>query len=81
MSDHQLLSSYRNVYKSVDPKVSKEISMNLLQRMLTLYIRVRTFSYNKSVKEKYQIAKGSAKQKSLRTEIKISSKNSDTSGH
>ena len=58
-----------------DEKVSKEITFNLLEHLITLYIRVRTFSLVKDKRELHSIWSKKKKKRSLRTEIKKSSSN------
>ena len=38
-------SKFKTVCCDIDPKVDSEISMNLLEQMLTLFVRIRTFSF------------------------------------
>lgn len=80
LSNCSVLSNFKSVCYGVDPKVSKEISMNLLEHVLTLFTKVRTFSYAKDIREKHKVAKKSSKKRSLRTEIKKSSTSTDM-GH
>ena len=58
-----------------DEKVSKEITFNLLEHLITLYIRVRTFSLVKDKRELHSIWSKKKKKRSLRTKIKKSSSN------
>lgn len=75
-----ILSNYRSICHAIEPKVSKEISFNLLEQMLTLFVRVRTFSFAKDIREKHKAIKRSVKKRSLRTEIKQSSSSTE-GGH
>ena len=50
-----------------------QVSLNLLEHVLTLFVKVRTFSYAKDIKEKHKVAKKQTKKRSLRTEIKQAS--------
>ena len=74
-------SNYKNVCYDVDPKVDTEISMNLLEQILTLFVRTRTFSYAKDIREKHKAAKKASRQRSLRTELKKASSTTDDGGH
>ena len=67
----EVLSNYSQIYS--DANVEKEIAMNLLDHMLTLYLRVRSFSYAKDKIETHKIEKNKQRSRSLRTEIKKSS--------
>ena len=74
------VSSYRLICYGVEPKVPNEICFNILEKMLMLFTRVRTFSYAKDICEKYKSKKKHAKKSSLRTEIKKASSSTDM-GH
>ena len=71
----QILMHY--VY-NIEPKVDKEISLNLLENML-LFTKVRAFSFTRDVKERFKARIKKPKSRSLRREIKktSSSKNLD----
>ena len=56
-------------------QVSKEVTINLLEHLIALYIRVRIFSLDKDKRELHKIESKKKKMKSLRTEIKKSSSN------
>ena len=73
LHDCHIISSFKNVCYSAELEVSKEISFNLLENMLLLFTRVRSFSYSRDVREKHRNAKEQANKSSLRTEIKKSS--------
>lgn len=75
-----VLSNFKSVCYTIDPQVSKEVSMNLLEHMLTMFTRVRSFSYARDIREKHKAAKKLAKKRSLRTEIKKASSSKDM-GH
>ena len=75
-----ITSNFKTVCYATDPKVDYEISMNLLEQMLTLFVRLRTFSFAKDICEKHKAAKKRTKKRSLRTEIKQASCSTD-GGH
>ena len=60
--------------------IKKEIVLNLLSDMLTLYFRVRAFSYAKDKVEMHKIRKKQTKARSLRTSMKKASSTLDQ-GH
>ena len=70
LHDCHIISSFKNVRYSAELEVSKEISFNLLESMILLFTRVRSFSYSRDVREKHRNAKKQANKSSLRTEIK-----------
>lgn len=66
-----VLSNYRRVRNQASEKVSKEVALNLLEHLIMLYVRVRTFSFVKDQCEIHNIrSKKKKKARSLRTEIK-----------
>ena len=80
LKDSSVLSSYHDICLSANLEVCKEVGVDLLEQMMTMYFRVRTFSFAKDIREKHKISKRSAKKRSLRTEIKKSSSSTDK-GH
>ena len=58
---------------SADNLVSQEIQKDVHEQMITLFVRVRTFSFAKCTRERHKIAKKESRKRSLRTEIKKSS--------
>jgi len=53
-----------------DTIVPKEVQKTLLEQIVTLFIRVRTFSFAKNTRERHKAAKRESRKRSLRTEIK-----------
>ena len=70
LQNGHVVSSYQLICYGVESKVPDEICFNILEKMLLLFTRVRTFSYAKDIREKYKIKKKQVKKSSLRTEIK-----------
>ena len=68
-----VVSNFKSICYGIDPKVNKEISLNILEQILVLFVRLRTFSFAKDVREKQKASKKTAKMRSLRTEIKQAS--------
>ena len=60
--------------------MKKEIGLNLLEDMLTLYIRVRAHSYARDKQQLHKVSKNKTKNRSLRTEIKKQSSSLNTEG-
>jgi len=59
-----------------DTIVPKEVQKNL-EQIVTLFIRVRTFSFAKNTRERHKAAKRESRKRSLRSEIKKSSDSMD----
>ena len=53
LKDFSVLSNYNNVCLNASLNISKEVSLDLLEHMVTIYFRVRTFSYAKDIREKH----------------------------
>ena len=70
-------SHYYNIYSSISPKVSKENAVNLLEELMLLYLRIRSHSFAKDVKETYKMKSKKSKERSLRTAIKKAYMHSD----
>ena len=80
VNNPSVLCNFNKIRNECSEKVSKEVALNLLDHLITLYIRVRTFSLVKDKYEIHKIASKRKKTKSLRTEIKKSSSSLDQ-GH
>ena len=70
-----IISNFNAIILSVDIHMKKEFRKNLLEHILTLYFRVRAFSFDKDVREKHRAAHKASRKRSLRTEIKKASSN------
>ena len=70
-------SNYKAICLEVDMELEKEISKNLLEDMLTLFVKTRAFSFAKDIREKHKAAKKKTANRSLRTEIKRASSTPD----
>ena len=74
VQDTKLRSYYDNLCQNAESSVDKETSVNLLEQILGLFIRVRSYSYALDVKEEHKANYSKVKMHSLRTELKKSSK-------
>ena len=70
MKDSVLLAQHHNVYGCVDPKVSKENALNLLEELISLYLSIRSHSFAKDITQSHKKKKKRSKEWSLRTSIK-----------
>ena len=82
---HQLMESqfiwsmFKNLMDECEITLDKQLMSHLLETLLSLYVRMRCFSYAKSVKEKYVSEHKKKKSRSTRTEIKKSVKGPEKS--
>ena len=72
MENCMVLGSFAKVRQSSPDNIKREIAFNLLGDLLTLYIRVRTFSYVKNKVQAFKIRNSKTKSRSLRTGMKQS---------
>ena len=72
-----IISNYDSLCYSIEPKVNKELSLNLLECMLELFVKVQMFSFVRDIKEKHKVKNKKLKARSLRTEIKKSFSSKD----
>ena len=72
-----IISNYDSLCYSIEPKVNKELSLNLLECMLELFVKVQMFSFVRDIKEKHKVKNKKLKAQSLRTEIKKSFSSKD----
>ena len=69
-----VVSNFNSIALSVDTHITKEFRLNLLEHILTLFIRVRSaFSYAKDVRENHKATKRESRKRSLRKEIERAS--------
>lgn len=80
LQDCFVISSFKNICYNSELEVGKEVAFNILESMLLLFVRVRSFSYADDVREKYRYNKNQTKKSSLITEIKKSSRSKEL-GH
>ena len=73
MKDPVLLAQYDKIYGCVDPKVSKENALNLLEELISLYLCIRSHSFAKEITESHKMKSKISKERSLRTSIKRTS--------
>ena len=74
-----VISNFGALCYNIQPKVNKEISLNLLENMFLIFTKVCVFSFARDVKERFNARIKKTKSLSLRKEIKkaSSSKNMD----
>ena len=56
MNNIIIVSNVNSICSGIYPKIKKEISLNLLKHMLTLFVSVRSFSYARNVRGKHKAA-------------------------
>ena len=72
MKKCMVLESFAKVSPSSPDNIKKQIASILLEDLLTLYIRARTFSYVKDKVQAFKIRNSKTKSRSLRTGMKQS---------
>ena len=70
----KLGSYYDNLCQNAEGLVDEETSVNLLEQIVGLFIRVRSHSYARDVREKHKAKNSKVAMYSLRKELKRSSK-------
>jgi hypothetical protein len=76
-NDMELVSAYNTMLAISELKIDDEVGKDVLQSIVALYIRVRSFSFAKDIVQKYKIQSKSVKQKALRKEISRASNESE----
>lgn len=77
LQESEVVSNFTCICNNAEQVVEKEVAMDMLESLLTLYVRVRAHSYAKNIKEKHMVATKKQKTRSLRTEIKKKSSNQE----
>eukprot|EP00112_Aurelia_sp_Birch-Aquarium-sp1_P008827 Seg1983.6 transcript_id=Seg1983.6/GoldUCD/mRNA.D3Y31 product="hypothetical protein" protein_id=Seg1983.6/GoldUCD/D3Y31 len=67
--DQDLLALYQTLLSSAALPVDKDVAKDVLERILILFIKVRSFSYAKEIVNKFKINQRKARSKALRKEI------------
>ena len=72
IEDSFVLVNFSKILHSSSDKIQKEIALNILEDLLTLYIRVRTFSFviSSNKLQAIKVSKSQTKSNALRTAIK-----------
>jgi len=69
ISDCDVLSNYILILSEAELEPDKHVSKDVLHSIVSLYVRVRSFSFAKNVLQHYKIKAKQTKAKSLRKEI------------
>lgn len=75
-SDLEIIAAYNTLLANSELRIDKHVAKDVLQSILDLYIRVRSFSFAKDIVQRYKIQTKQLKDKALRKEISRAS-NSD----
>lgn len=75
--DSWVRSNFDILRNSAEQEIEEELGLNLLEDLITLYIRLRAHSYAKDKQQLSKMQKDRTKTKSLRTEMKKSSSSLD----
>ena len=70
MQDPNFLQFYENLYSKAEIQIDEEISFNLLENLLGLFVRVRSHTYAHNIKGRHKLKVEEVKKHSLRTELK-----------
>ena len=79
MKVNEVRSIYSALIEISGVKMENEIADNLLEKMLTLYLRVRSFTNAKDITSKHKIKSKKSRSKALRKDIKRSTEDSNKS--
>lgn len=74
--DLEVVSAYNTMVANAELKIDDNVAKDVLQNILDLYIRVRSFSFAKDIVQKYKMQSKRVKEKALRKEISRASKES-----
>ena len=69
ISDCHVLSSYNLILAEAELEPDKHVEKDVLHNTVSLYVRVRVFSFAKDIIQRYKIKSKQTKAKSLRKEI------------
>lgn len=69
VTDSEILSSYQCMVSDAELVPNVEVSKNVFHAIVSLYIRVRSFSCAKDIIQRYKVKAKKSKGKALRKEI------------
>lgn len=70
---------WKRLVENSEVVIDKDVGRDLLERILGLFLRIRSFSYAKQIKEKYKLQTKTVKKRSLRTGLKNLEKSAEPS--
>ena len=73
ITNSDVLAQVLVVCQESEHKINKELGVSLLEHLLTLYLRVRSFSYAKDQVQKHKMDTKTVKQSALRNKLQKSS--------
>ena len=73
MTNLTVLTHAATIRSNSSDLIKKELALNLQEDLLTLYIRVRSFSFAKDQQQAFKIRQAKLKSRSLRTALKRTS--------
>lgn len=76
-NDSEVLTAFNCMKANSELKVDDRVAKDVLQNIIHLYIRVRSFSFARDVVQKYKLQTKLVKEKGLRTQISRGSKDSE----
>jgi len=74
ITDVDIVSLFNNILEEANTEIDNEVSKNLLEKMIALYLRVRAFSTARDITTKGKLQSKTVKAKGLRNTIKKSCK-------
>ena len=76
-NDSEVLTAFNCIKANSELKVDNRVAKDVLQNIIHLYIRVRSFSFARDVVQKYKLQMKLVKEKGLRKQISRASKDSE----
>lgn len=73
VKDPQVTASYNVILSDAELEISNSVSKDILHCIISLYVKVRSFSYAKEVVQRFKIKQKQGKAKALRKELERSS--------
>ena len=73
VKDPQVTASYNVILSHAELEICNSVSKDILHNIISLYIKVRSFSFAKDIVQKHKIKQKQCKAKALRKELERSS--------
>ena len=81
LKNMKIRSWYDIVLRCQEFKPDKELAIDLLEKLIGLYLRIRAHSYAKNIKEKHKFANKASNKHSLRNELEKLEKETERNDH
>lgn len=74
LMDHEIMANYQSIVEMSSIEVCKDVSKDVLQQIIDLFVRMRCYTYSRDIVQQYKRKQKLSKSKALRKTIERSSR-------